>query len=126
MAGKSSDKSRTVAIILAALLGVFGVHRFYVGKVGTGLLMLVTMGGLGIWYLYDIIIIAGGSFRDADGRRVLRWDPDSPPFDEREIPDEVLDELDHLRAEVGELTDRLDFTERLLARRDRETSNTND
>ncbi len=116
-----SDKSRTVALILAAVLGVFGVHRFYVGKIGTGLLMLLTMGGLGIWYLYDVITIAGGSFRDVDGRRVLRWDPEDVMYDQRQLPPEVEDELDMLRGELSDLHERLDFTERLLASRDRDT-----
>ncbi|MEP7324623.1 MAG: TM2 domain-containing protein, partial [Gemmatimonadota bacterium] len=50
----ASDKSRGVALALAIVLGVFGAHRFYAGKVGTGLLQLGTLGGLGIWYLYDV------------------------------------------------------------------------
>ena len=49
----SSDKSRGVALALAVFLGVFGAHRFYVGKVNSGILMACTLGGLGIWYLYD-------------------------------------------------------------------------
>jgi TM2 domain-containing membrane protein YozV len=108
-----SDKSRGVATALASLLGVFGAHRFYVGKAGTGVLMLCTVGGLGIWYLYDLILVAGGSFRDAEGRLVSRWDPEATPRDT--IPGEVLEELSALRSEVAELAERLDFTERLLA-----------
>jgi TM2 domain-containing membrane protein YozV len=38
---------------------VFGAHRFYVGKTGTGLAMLCTLGGAGLWYLYDLIVVAG-------------------------------------------------------------------
>jgi hypothetical protein len=108
-----SDKSRGVATALAALLGVFGAHRFYVGKTGTGALMLCTVGGLGIWYLYDLILVSGGSFRDAEGRLVSRWDPEAAPRDS--LPAEVLEELSALRSEVAELAERLDFTERLLA-----------
>ena len=66
--GFPSERSRGVALALAALLGPFGAHRFYVGKTGTGVLMLCTVGGLGLWYLYDVIMVAGGSFRDIDGR----------------------------------------------------------
>jgi len=62
-----------VALLFCVWLGVFGVHRFYVGKIGTGILMLVTIGGLGIWMLVDLILIAVGSFRDKEGRRVFRW-----------------------------------------------------
>lgn len=68
-----SPKSRLAAFLLCAFVGVFGVHRFYVGKIGTGILMLVTLGGLGIWSLIDLILICVGSFRDKDGLRVFRW-----------------------------------------------------
>ena len=112
----TSDKSRGIAFILAIVLGVFGAHRFYVGKIGTGLLMLCTVGGLGIWYLYDVIMVATGSFRDADGRRLLRWDPESMEDAHGEISAEVIEDLEALRKEVAELSERVDFTERLLQR----------
>jgi TM2 domain-containing membrane protein YozV len=110
---RPSDKSRGVATALAALLGFFGAHRFYVGKTGTGVLMLCSVGGLGIWYLYDLILVAGGSFRDAEGRLVSRWDPEYAQLDG--ISGEVLEELSALRSEVSELAERLEFAERLLA-----------
>lgn len=109
-----SEKSRGVALALAALLGPFGAHRFYVGKTGTGVLMLCTVGGLGLWYLYDLIVVAGGSFRDADGRLVSRWDPGETARPDV-LPAEVLEELSALRSEVAELAERIDFAERLLA-----------
>jgi hypothetical protein len=109
-----SDKSRGVALALAAILGLFGGHRFYVGKTGTGILMAVTVGGVGLWYLYDLILVASGSFRDAHGRLVRRWDPEEAPRD-GPVPAEVLDELDLLRHQVAELAERVDFAERLLA-----------
>ena len=68
-----SPYSRLVALLFCILLGWIGVHRFYVGKIGTGILMVVTVGGLGIWMLIDLILIAVGEFRDKEGRRVLRW-----------------------------------------------------
>jgi TM2 domain-containing membrane protein YozV len=68
-----SQRSRLVALLFCLLLGVFGVHRFYVGKIGTGILMLLTLGGVGIWMLIDLILIAAGSFRDKENRRVFRW-----------------------------------------------------
>jgi hypothetical protein len=112
----TSERSRGVALALAAVLGPFGAHRFYVGKTGTGLLMLCTLGGAGLWYLYDLILVAGGSFRDADGRLVSRWDPEQPSSQLDLVP-EVLDELSQLRTEVAELAERVDFAERLLAER---------
>jgi TM2 domain-containing membrane protein YozV len=68
-----SDKSRLVTLLFVVLLGFLGVHRFYVGKIGTGILMVLTLGGLGIWALIDLIFIAVGSFRDKEGKRVYRW-----------------------------------------------------
>jgi hypothetical protein len=109
----ASDKSRGVAFALAILLGVFGAHRFYAGKVGTGLLQLGTFGGLGVWYLYDVILVASGGFKDSEGRRISKWDPETQ--DQAEIPEQILDELYALRSEVAELAERVDFTERLLA-----------
>lgn len=68
-----SPKSRLVTLLLCFFLGAFGVHRFYVGKVGTGILMLFTLGAFGIWMLIDLILIVTGSFKDKEGRRVFRW-----------------------------------------------------
>ncbi len=68
-----SPKSRLVALLLCLLFGVFGAHRFYVGKIGTGILMLITVGGLGIWALIDLILIIIGSFTDKAGLFVFRW-----------------------------------------------------
>jgi hypothetical protein len=112
--GIPSPRSRGVAFALAAFLGPFGAHRFYVGKTGTGILMLCTLGGAGLWYLYDLILVAGGSFRDINGRLVSRWDPEEASRSDS-LPAEVLDELSYLRSEVAELSERLDFAERLLA-----------
>ncbi len=68
-----STKSRLVAALLCFFLGSLGVHRFYVGKTGTGILMLLTLGGLGIWTLIDFIMILVGSFKDKGGLLVFRW-----------------------------------------------------
>ena len=68
-----SPKSRFAAALLAGGLGTFGIHRFYVGKTGTGILMLVTLGGLGIWSLIDFIVIAVGSFKDKEDRLLINW-----------------------------------------------------
>ena len=68
-----SSASRLIALILCILVGFLGIHRFYVGKWGTGVLMLLTGGLLGIWVIIDIILIAVGAFRDKQGLPVLRW-----------------------------------------------------
>ena len=59
-----SEKGFVPAILLCYFLGFLGVHRFYVGKIGTGILMIVTFGGFGIWVIVDMVLIATGSFRD--------------------------------------------------------------
>jgi hypothetical protein len=71
--GGGSPKSRAAAAILCFLFGVFGVHRFYVGKIGTGILELITLGGLGFWALIDFIVIVCGAFRDKDNKPLIRW-----------------------------------------------------
>lgn len=67
---ENSDKGFVPTLLLAILLGALGVHRFYVGKIGTGILMLITFGGLGIWALVDIIMIIVGNFKDKQGRPI--------------------------------------------------------
>jgi hypothetical protein len=56
-----------ITLLLAFFLGVIGVHRFYNGKIGTGILMIVTLGGFGIWVTIDIIMILFGKFTKKDG-----------------------------------------------------------
>lgn len=115
-----SDKSRAIALTLGAVLGPLGAHRYYVGKTGTGVLQTLTLGGLGLWWVYDMILVTFGAFRDAEGRRVKYWTEDEA-FEKgagtnRQLPDEALEELYALREEVADLTERVDFTERLLTR----------
>lgn len=62
-----SDKSWLAALLLCFFIGGFGVHRFYVGKIGTGILWLLTGGLLGIGSLVDFIVIACGNFKDGNG-----------------------------------------------------------
>lgn len=69
----ASDKRIFPAFLLAFLLGVFGAHRFYVSKIGTGILQLCTLGGLGIWALVDMILIATGNFTDGKGNKITQW-----------------------------------------------------
>jgi len=68
-----SDKRILPAFLLCFFFGLFGAHRFYVGKTGTALLQLVTLGGLGIWATIDFIMIIIGAFKDVDGNKITQW-----------------------------------------------------
>ncbi|WP_446218720.1 TM2 domain-containing protein [Micromonospora sp. IBHARD004] len=68
----TAQKSWLVALLLCFFIGLLGVHRFYVGKVGTGVLQLITFGGLGIWTLIDFILILVGSFKDKQGQPLAK------------------------------------------------------
>jgi hypothetical protein len=118
-----SERSRGVALGLAVVGGWFGLHRFYAGRTQSGIWMCLTLGGLGIWYLYDVVVVAAGDFRDGDGRRVARWEVSDAVAGPRASDGRVSDLEDRmlgLESQVGELAERLDFAERLLAQaRDR-------
>ena len=68
-----SEKNFLVTLLLAILIGELGIHRFYAGKIGTGLLMLFTLGGCGIWWIIDIIIVATGNFKDSKGLPIVNY-----------------------------------------------------
>ncbi len=68
----ASDKSWLVALLLSVFLGGLAIDRFYVGRIGSGILKLVTLGGLGVWWLIDVIIIAAGGMRDGQGKRIVQ------------------------------------------------------
>lgn len=61
-------KSKWVAFFLCLFLGYLGAHRFYVGKIGTGIIWLFTMGFFGIGWILDLIFILLGGFRDKAGQ----------------------------------------------------------
>lgn len=67
-----SPKNKIVALLLAIFLGYLGMHRFYVGKIGTGIIWFLTVGCFGIGWLYDIIKIATGTFRDSSGMTISK------------------------------------------------------
>ena len=68
-----SPRSRGMALLLCVFLGALGMHRFYVGKTGTGFLWLLTGGLCGIGYILDMILICSGGFRDANGHFLVNW-----------------------------------------------------
>ncbi len=112
-----SDRSRAVALGLCVVGGVFGLHRFYTGRTASGVWMCLTLGGLGIWYLYDVVVLAAGDFQDGEGRRVTRWDVAASAAagaSDRRVTD-LEDRLLGLESQVTELAERLDFTERMLS-----------
>lgn len=59
-------------LLLCIFLGGLGGHRFYAGKIGTAILMLVTAGGCGIWTLIDLVMIIMGKFTDKDGNAIVK------------------------------------------------------
>ena len=65
-----STKEWIICLLLCFFFGLCGAHRFYVGKTGTAVLQIFTLGGLGIWYLIDFIMILVGAFTDSEGRSI--------------------------------------------------------
>ena len=72
----SSTKTNSIdwlaLFLLTFFVGVLGVHRFYVGKIGTGVLMLITLGGFGVWFLVDLLLVVTGQFTNKDGQKIPR------------------------------------------------------
>lgn len=68
-----STKSRLVALLLCLFFGSLGVHRFYAGKIGTGILWILTLGCFGIGVTIDLILIICGKFKDKDGQEIYAW-----------------------------------------------------
>jgi TM2 domain-containing membrane protein YozV len=70
--GPFSPKKRSMVILLCIFFGLFGVHRFYLGKIGTGIIMILTLGGFGIWAIVDFFIAIFGDYKDSNGLYVER------------------------------------------------------
>jgi len=68
-----TDKRILPAFLLCFLLGCFGAHRFYLGRTKSGILQLLTLGGLGIWALIDLVRIVVGGMHDKNGQKVTQW-----------------------------------------------------
>jgi len=68
-----SSKSRLVTLLLCFFFGWAGGHRFYAEKTGTAIIMLFSMGGFGLWWFLDIVMIATGNFRDKNELPITQW-----------------------------------------------------
>lgn len=62
-----SEKDWVLTLVLSCIFGTLGVDRFYLGYIGLGILKLVTFGGLGVWYVIDVVMIALNRVNDARG-----------------------------------------------------------
>lgn len=119
-----SKRSRGVALLLSFFGGWFGLDRFYADKTGTAIPKLLTLGGFGIWWLYDCVLIAAGEFRDGDDLPLRNWGLSESSFTQRRLVgraeqrvNELEEQLDGLRQQFNDLAERVDFAERLLAQR---------
>ncbi|HJP29559.1 MAG TPA: TM2 domain-containing protein [Candidatus Latescibacteria bacterium] len=114
MTGHVSERSRLAAALMAFFLGWLGVHRFYVGKIGTAILMVITVGGFGIWATIDLIMILVGAFTDEAGRPLREWVPeagttsDTPESDLEGRMDRIDSQLTDLQGVLIDMTDKLD------------------
>lgn len=70
--GSGEGKDWLTTLLICIFLGGLGIHRFYTGHIGIGIVQLLTLGGCGIWTLIDLIIIVTGKFKDADGNELVK------------------------------------------------------
>src|SRR5213076_2244663 len=119
-----SKRSRGVAFLLSFFGGVFGLHRFYVDKPRTAIAMLFTFGGIGVWYLYDLVLIAAGEFRDSEDLPLRNWGVAESSYEQHRLTgraeqrvNELEEQFDALRQQFNDLAERVDFAERMLAQK---------
>lgn len=112
-----------MALALCVVGGWCGLHRFYVGKTKTALAMIPTFGGFGVWWFYDLVLIAAGEFRDSDDLPLRRWEVEESRVRRAELNTraerrvtELEEQMDGLRQQFNELAERVDFAERMLAK----------
>ena len=113
-----SERSRSVALVLGLLGGVFGLHRFYVGRAQSGVAMVLTLGGLGFWWLFDMVTLVAGEFRDADDLPLRNWHvaetvAGGGATSSRQVQ-QLTQQMEQVQRQLGELAERVDFAERLL------------
>ncbi len=114
----ASPRSRGVALILGVLGGPLGLHRFYVGRTQSAVFMALTFGGLGVWWFYDMVLLVAGEFRDADDQVLREWGVQESvglgAAGSAEVR-QLVSDVESLRLQMGELAERVDFAERMLA-----------
>ena len=71
-AGATGERDWVVALLLSIFLGSLGVDRFYLGYIGLGVVKLITLGGCGVWWLIDLILIAMNKMTDVDGNALKK------------------------------------------------------
>ena len=71
-ASSTTSKDWLTLFLLTFFVGILGVHRFYTGKIGTGFLMLITLGGFCVWFFVDLILVLTGQFTDKEGQKIPR------------------------------------------------------
>ena len=114
----TSPRSRGVALILGVLGGPLGLHRFYVGRPQSAVFMALTLGGMGVWWFYDMVLLLAGEFRDADDLPLREWGVQETVGRSGASTAEVRqlgEQVEALRLQLGELAERVDFAERMLA-----------
>lgn len=67
-----SSKDWIITLLLCWFLGYLGVHSFYAGKIGIGIIQFITAGGCGIWTIIDLVMICLGNYTDGDGKYIRR------------------------------------------------------
>ena len=72
-AAETSPKKRLIALLLCVFFGWTGIHRYYVDKIGTGLALMFTFGGFGLWIPIDSLLILFGIFKDSEGKPLKKW-----------------------------------------------------
>ena len=73
LSSESSEKKILPAFLLCTFLGILGIHRFYVGKTGSGIAQILTLGGIGFWSFVDWIMLLCKSFKDSKGKSLREW-----------------------------------------------------